>query len=209
MKWNRTDLDALPVYEKLVKLARKPFDLNAPGALSPDRISKYKTSAAGFDLLYSTQRVDDAAINGLQQLADQSGAVDQFLAMKHGAVLDRIEGYESENRQVLHTACRDIFSDSPCNGEATQQAKQQLENLKVFLAQLDTGEVTNAEGKTFTGYVNKGSILFRMWILMMQQQSCRILIFPGPWWGLCQKAAQPWKRLPTRRWPGLPTAGKA
>jgi glucose-6-phosphate isomerase len=156
MKWNRTDLDALPVYEKLVKLARKPFDLNAPGALSPDRISKYKTSAAGFDLLYSTQRVDDAAINGLQQLADQSGAVDQFLAMKHGAVMNRIEGYESENRQVLHTACRDIFSDSPCNGEATQQAKQQLENLKVFLAQLDTGEVTNAEGKTFTGYVNIG-----------------------------------------------------
>ena len=148
MKWNRTDLDALPVYEKLVKLARKPFDLNAPGALSPDRISKYKTSAAGFDLLYSTQRVDDAAINGLQQLADQSGAVDQFLAMKHGAVMNRIEGYESENRQVLHTACRDIFSDSPCNGEATQQAKQQLENLG-FPGPARYGRSNQCRGKNF------------------------------------------------------------
>jgi glucose-6-phosphate isomerase len=83
------------VYEKLSKLARNPFDLTAPGAISPDRILSYKASAAGFDLLFSTQRVDDAVINGLQQLADQSGAVDQFLAMKRGAVMNRIEGYES------------------------------------------------------------------------------------------------------------------
>jgi glucose-6-phosphate isomerase len=156
MKWKTTGLDELPVYEKLMKLARDPFDLTAPGALSPERILNYKASATGFDLLFSTQRVDDAVLNGLQQLADQSGAVEQFLAMKHGAVMNRIEGYESENRQVLHTSCRDIFGDSPCNAEATRQAKQQLENLRVFLAQLDTGEVTNAQGETFTDYVNIG-----------------------------------------------------
>jgi glucose-6-phosphate isomerase len=156
MTWNTTGLDELPVYEKLMKLARNPFDLTSPGAMSPGRISKYKASAAGFDLLYSTQRLDDAVINGLQQLADQSGAVDQFLEMKRGAVMNRIEGYESENRQVLHTACRDIFSDSPYNAEAAQQAKQQLENLKVFLAELDKGEVANAQGETFTDYINIG-----------------------------------------------------
>jgi glucose-6-phosphate isomerase len=156
MTWNTTGLDELPVYEKLMKLARNPFDLTAPGALSPARIANYKASAAGFDLLYSTQRVDDAVINGLQQLADQSGAVDQFLAMKRGAVMNRIEGHESENRQVLHTACRDIFSASPYNAEATLQEKQQLENLEVFLAQLDKGEVTNGQGETFTDYVNIG-----------------------------------------------------
>jgi len=156
MTWNTTGLDELPVYEKLMKLARNPFDLTSPGAMSPGRILNYKASAAGFDLLYSTQRLDDAVINGLQQLADQSGAVDQFLEMKRGAVMNRIEGYESENRQVLHTACRDIFSDSPYNAEAAQQAKQQLENLKVFLAELDKGEVANAQGETFTDYINIG-----------------------------------------------------
>ena len=58
MAWNTTDLDELPVYEKLMKLARDPFDLTAPGAVSPERISSYRASAAGFDLLYSTQRLD-------------------------------------------------------------------------------------------------------------------------------------------------------
>jgi glucose-6-phosphate isomerase len=123
MTWHTTCLDKLPVYEKLMKLARNPIDLTAPRAISPERISSYKASAAGFDLLYSTQRVNDGVLNGLQQLADQSGTVDQFLAMKRGAVMNRIEGHESENRQVLHTACRDIFSDSPYNGEATATGK--------------------------------------------------------------------------------------
>ncbi len=156
MTWNTPGLDGLPVYEKLMKLARNPFDLTAPGALSPDRISNYKASASGFDLLFSTQRVDDSVINGLQQLADQSGAVDQFIEMKRGAVMNRIAGYASENRQALHTACRDIFVDVPCNDEAAQQAKQQLAKLKVFLAELDRGEVVNARGETFTDYVNIG-----------------------------------------------------
>jgi len=156
MTSNAPDFKELPVYEKLTKLARNPFDLTAPGAISPERIHNYKTRAAGFDLLYCTQRVDDAVLNGLQQLADQSGAVDQFLAMKRGAVINRIEGYESENRQVLHTACRDIFSDTPHDAAATRQAVQQLEKLKIFLAALDTGEVTNFRGETFTDYVNIG-----------------------------------------------------
>jgi len=156
MTWNTTGLDGLPVYEKLMKLARNPFDLAAPGALSPARILGYKASAAGFDLLYSTQRLDEAVLNGLQQLADQSGAVDQFLEMKRGAVMNRIAGYDSENRQALHTACRDIFRDPPCNAEATQQAKLQLEKLQGFLAELDSGALTNRQGKSFTDYINIG-----------------------------------------------------
>jgi glucose-6-phosphate isomerase len=156
MTWHTTCLDKLPVYEKLMKLARNPIDLTAPRAISPERISSYKASAAGFDLLYSTQRVNDGVLNGLQQLADQSGTVDQFLAMKRGAVMNRIEGHESENRQVLHTACRDIFSDSPYNGEATGQAKQQLENLKAFLNELEHGELVNEQGRSFTDYINIG-----------------------------------------------------
>ncbi len=156
MTWHTNDFEELPVYEKLLKLARNPFDLTAPGALSPERIGRYKTTAAGFDLLYSTQRLDEAVLGGLQQLADQAGVVEQFLAMKRGEVMNRIEGYESENRQALHTACRDIFSDAPANGEATQQAREQLDRLQAFLAGLDSGEIVNAAGKSFTGYVNIG-----------------------------------------------------
>jgi len=156
MAWNTSNLNELPVYEKLVKLARSPFDLTAPGAISTERINNYKASAAGFDLLFSTQRLDDAVLNGLQQLADQSGAVGQFLEMKRGAVMNRIDGHESEERQVLHTACRDVFSETPCHAEATGQARQQLEKLKVFLDELEKGELVNEQGEAFADYVNIG-----------------------------------------------------
>jgi len=156
MEMNFTGLDGLPVYEKLLKLARQPYDLTAPGAVSPDRIAAYKTSGAGFDLLYSMQRIDDSVLNGLQQLADQSDAVAQFLAMKRGAVMNKIQGYESENRQVLHTACRDVFRDSPDNPEASLQAKQQLEALKSFLAELGRGAITNSQGESFQEYISIG-----------------------------------------------------
>jgi glucose-6-phosphate isomerase len=156
MTWNTTNLDELPVYEKLVKLARNPFDLTAPGAISPERINGYKASAAGFDLLFSTQQIDDAVINGLQQLADQSGAVDQFHEMKSGNVMNRIDGYESEERQVLHTACRDIFNETPCHAEATGQAMQQLEKLQVFLAELNKGKLVNEQGESYTDFINIG-----------------------------------------------------
>ncbi|MBW2467399.1 MAG: glucose-6-phosphate isomerase [Deltaproteobacteria bacterium] len=155
MAWN-TNLDELPAYEKLKKLARNPFDLTVPGALSPERIKGYKAGGAGFDLLFATQRIDEAVLNGLQQLADQSCAVDQFLAMKRGAVMNRIDGYDSEERQVLHTACRDIFQETPYNAEATGQAKEELEKLKTFLAELDRGGVVNEQGESFTDYVNIG-----------------------------------------------------
>lgn len=156
MAWNTTNLDELPVYEKLMKLARNPFDLTAPGAISPERIKACKASGAGFDLLFSTQRVDDAVINGLQQLADQSGALEQFHGMKHGAVMNRIDGYESEERQVLHTGCRDIFNKTPCHAGATGQAMQELAKLKVFLDELERGQLVNGQGKSYTDYVNIG-----------------------------------------------------
>jgi len=156
MTWNTTNLDELPVYEKLAKLARNPFDLTAPGAISPERIKTCKASGSGFDLLFSTQRIDDAVINGLQQLADQSGALDQFHAMKGGAVMNRIDGHESEERQVLHTACRDIFNETPCHVVATGQAMQELEKLKAFLAGLDKGQLVNEQGEAYTDYVNIG-----------------------------------------------------
>ena len=96
---------------RLQELAENPFDLSRPGALDGARIKKYRASACGFEYLYATQRLNDEVVDVLQEMADEAGLVDQYLAMKSGEIMNRIEGYVSENRQVLHTACRDVFSE--------------------------------------------------------------------------------------------------
>lgn len=150
------DFNTMSAWGELEQLARAPYDLTAPGALSPARIQSYRTHGAGFDLLYATQRVDDAVLSALQRLAEESGAVAQFLLMKKGAVLNRIEGYASEERQVLHTACRDIFRPVTPAPEASALAKAELEKLADFLAALDSGAIVNAAGEPFTDLIQIG-----------------------------------------------------
>lgn len=150
------DFDKMEACRELAALAATPYDLTAPSALSPERIRLYRTHAAGFDLLYSTQRVDEAVLAGLQRLAEESGAVSQFMMMKKGAVLNRIEGYSSEERQVLHTACRDIFAPAGLAPEASAQARGELEKLAGFLADLEAGTIVNEAGESFTDLVQVG-----------------------------------------------------
>ena len=156
MSSNFHNMDQHPAYGKLQKCALAPFDLTAQGALSPQRIAHYDCRMASFKLLYGTQRVDEQTLDLLQELADQSGVVEQFKMMKRGEVMNRIEGYDSENRQVLHTACRDMFSTDPYNHEATRQAECELEKLRTFLGDLDGGRIVNYKGEPFSNLINIG-----------------------------------------------------
>jgi glucose-6-phosphate isomerase len=76
--------------------------------------------------------------------------------------MNRIEGHESENRQVLHFATRDVFADlpdpnpSPGTADAVKRAKGELAKLETFLGDLEQGRLKNAEGKSFTDLVNVG-----------------------------------------------------
>jgi len=141
---------------RLLELARTPFDLTGSGSLDGERIRKYTAFCCGFDYLYGTQRIDDRVLDSLQDIADEAGLVDQYLAMKKGTVMNRIEGFESENRKVLHTACRDLFSDSPLSPGETGQAREQLERLYRFLEDIDHGRIVNHRGETFTTIVQVG-----------------------------------------------------
>jgi glucose-6-phosphate isomerase len=150
------NMDGLPAHDKLQEAARNPFDLSAPGALTPERLTACVARTESYKLLYATQRVDDNTLDLLQDLADQSGAVEQFKMMKKGEVMNRIEGFASEERQVLHTASRDIFSTNPWNRPAADQARRELDNLQNFLVDLETGRMRNHKGETFTDLVNIG-----------------------------------------------------
>lgn len=150
------DFTELHSWKQLEELARKPYDLTSPDSLDRERIEEYTASAAGLDFLYATQQLDNQVLDALQQLADEAQLVDKFVAMKNGKVMNRIEGYASENRQVLHTACRDIFSSTPYHLEATSQAKDQLTRLQNFLAELEQGKIANQHGESFSTMVQIG-----------------------------------------------------
>lgn len=150
------DLDAHPSFSALNVHALTPYDLTGQGAVNASRIRDHVCHTADFDLYYATQRIDDDVLGALQNMADESGAVEQFISMKQGAVLNRIEGFESENRQVLHTATRDVFNDSPLAPEASAQARNELKKLQQFLADLQEGVIVNSQGETFTNMIQVG-----------------------------------------------------
>ena len=144
-------------WQHLEELARTPFDLAAFGALEKnERIVSMVCRAAGLKLIYATQRVDEAVLDGFQALVDEHQLVERFLEMKRGAVLNRIVNWESENRQVLHTSSRDIFSDKPAEPVSAQKARQEINKLKLFLNQIDAGEVTGSTGRPFKAMINIG-----------------------------------------------------
>ncbi len=143
--------------KRLQALAQKPYDLTLPEALTAhNRLERYVCQSGGLRLLYAPQRLTDEVLDSLQDLTEECGLVAQFQEMRRGGIMNRISGFESENRQVLHTACRDIFTDSPAEPGATGQARRELAKLALFLEELETGRICNAEGKGFSTLIHVG-----------------------------------------------------
>ena len=147
------DCDA---YATLERYAKNPVDLTRGGTLTTERVSDFCSHGQIFDLLYGTQQVDDDVLAALQLLADQCGLVEQFAEMRKGATLNRIDSFESENRQVLHTACRDLFSNTPMYPPATAQAVTELKKLETFLVELEQGNLRGTTGKRFDTLIHVG-----------------------------------------------------
>ncbi len=151
------DMTTTSSWVKLKALAEVPYDLTAEGALGAgSRMERYVSRSHLMKLFFATQRIDDEVLTCLQELADELVLVEQFKQMRRGKIINRIEGYESENRQVLHTACRDLFSSAPVEPVATGQAKVELEKLRVFLGELESGALLNHRGKTFDTMIQIG-----------------------------------------------------
>lgn len=125
-------------FQKLQKLALKPFDLTS--GLDAKRIEKMMAQGVGFQLLYGTERVDAQVVEALLNLAEEAKALEQMAAMQRGEVINRIEGFDSENRAVLHTAMRDQFDHRQSAKEASEAAEmagRELAKLEKFLAKTE------------------------------------------------------------------------
>lgn len=132
-----------PAVARLKQLAEAPIDLTLQSNLTLERIENYSSEACGFRLLFATERVDESCLAALAQLATESQAVQKMRQMQSGEVLNCIEGYESENRSVLHTAMRDLF-DHPNHHkpakEASELALKQHQKLKALMQTLDNSD---------------------------------------------------------------------
>ncbi len=127
-----------PSIPKLRKLAKNPIDLSK--ALTPERIQSMSIEAVGFQLLYGTERVDEEVLSALFALAHEAKAMEKMAAMQRGDILNKIEGVESENRSVLHTAMRDQFSNkqsAKVAEDAAEKAAKELTKLEKFLNKIE------------------------------------------------------------------------
>ncbi len=156
MSEERKSITECEAFAKLRELAKTPIDLTASGVLSPERVQSFCCHGDVFDLLYSCQRVTNEVLDVLQELSDECLLVEQFQEMRQGAVLNRIQNFPSENRQVLHTACRDLFSEKSACEFAANQAQVELDKLKVFLAELEQGKIRNEKGESFHTLIHVG-----------------------------------------------------
>lgn len=132
--------------QKLAKLAEDPIDLSKEGELSPKRVQEFSAKALGLALFYGTERVETDVMDALFELAKEANVIEKMQAMQNGDVINRIEGYESEERSVLHTAMRDFFdaqNPSEKASAATKLAYQELEKLKNFLDEIEKEAFTD------------------------------------------------------------------
>jgi len=131
---------SLSAYKRLKACAENPVDLAQKGVMTPKRIDQMIIEGMGFKLFFASERVDDSTIEALMSLAKESKAVEKMHSMQAGEVLNKIEGFESENRSVLHTAMRDFFDKqqtTPKAKEATDLAYAECDKLKKFLEEID------------------------------------------------------------------------
>lgn len=121
--------------QKLKELARHPIDLSLPHAFTPERIRKMSIQGEGYHLMYSAERVNEEILDALYALAEETDVQKKMAEMQEGAVINQIDGVESERRSVLHTAMRDQFG-SP-KTQAAQKASVELKKLEKFLGQIE------------------------------------------------------------------------
>jgi glucose-6-phosphate isomerase len=127
-------------YKKLISLAKNPIDLTNTKIFTTTRIRKMIARALDFKLFFSTERVSFEIMEVLVELASEMQVIDKMRDMQSGKIINKIEGYQSEKRAVMHTAMRDFFNDRNPSKSAikiSDMAYQEIEKLKTFLQKID------------------------------------------------------------------------
>src|SRR3990167_1623692 len=135
-----TSFNQLRSVMRLNELSEEPLDLTSENNFTPKRIDAFMSEALGLKLFYAGERVSSTTLDALESLAEEAGVLEKMGRVQSGEVMNCIEGSQSENRKVLHTAMRDFFenkNEAPSAKEASQLAYLELEKLTQFLKDLE------------------------------------------------------------------------
>lgn len=127
---------SLPSFQRLKALSSNPINLSDESIFTKERLESMQKRGGQFSYFYGAERVSDEVMHSLFSLAKEAKALEKMKDMQNGEVINLIEGHESEERMVLHTAMRDFFKDknqSKPAREAADFAHGEIEKLKAFL----------------------------------------------------------------------------
>ncbi|WP_345332719.1 glucose-6-phosphate isomerase [Ferrimonas pelagia] len=150
-----TPLTQQPAWQALLqqRQALESQSLRQAFADDPDRAERYQVQAAELLLDYSKNRIDDATLAHLFDLARGAQLEQQRDAMFRGDIINRTEG-----RAVLHTALRNSRQDTlqAEGANVIPEINQTLAKMKAFVEEVHSGQRTGYTGKAFTDVIAIG-----------------------------------------------------
>lgn len=150
-----TALTALPAWQEMLAAAKRleTQSMRAAFAQDPARAERYQLKACGIYLDYAKNRIDDAAMAALFNLARATG-----VEQKRGAMLSSERINQTEERAVLHTALRaPRGSVVMVDGEnVVPDVHAVLDRMTAFADRVRHGEWRGHTGAAITDIVNIG-----------------------------------------------------
>jgi len=116
----------------------------------PGRLETFSRKGAGLFFDFSRQRLDGTTLDMLLKLAESKGLLPRFGRMMDG---DHIN--VTENRAVLHTACRS-FSNKPVfddGKDVMPEIRRVREEIREFAKEVHSGKITGPGGQPFKDVV--------------------------------------------------------
>lgn len=127
-------------YQKLKELAKTAPDLTRDGEITAKRVESLTLSSCSWKMLYATERVDENIQKALCDLAAEAKVHEKMEKLQNMAVMNFVEGVESEKRQVGHTAIRNPNPGKEFSDDVRDASKAyfvELEKLKKFLPKIE------------------------------------------------------------------------
>ena len=150
-----TALTALPAWQSMLAHAGRlrDMDMRAAFASDADRAERFSAEDCGILLDYSKNRLDDAALAAVFELARATKVEARRDAMLSGAHIN-----STEDRAVLHTALRAPRTASiKVDGvDVVPEVHAVLDRMCAFAGRVRSGEWRGYDGRAITDVVNIG-----------------------------------------------------